>query len=217
VLMAANETRLPESVAVQSAVLVGDAAGCCHPLSASGLSSCTRDARVLQQALERYPDDVPAAVQLYAAKRRAPQRTRIALASALYRTFSEQTPEMEALRIGMFRYWARTRAGRIVSMALLSTRELRMWIMAREYARTVLHALIAMPSRREPGSRRGSLWAAIRLVRSAFPHFRAALAGALEDCRGAVARLLSRASRPSKSHDSRAGDLDPSRAPLSRS
>ena len=216
VLMAANETRLPASVAVQSAVLVGDAAGCCHPLSASGLSSCTRDARVLQEALRRYPDDVPAALQLYAVKRRAPQRTRIALASALYRTFSQQTPEMAALRSGIFRYWARTRTGRVVSMALLSTRELRMWIMAREYARAVLHGLIAMASRGS-GSSRGSLWTALRLVRSAFPHLRGALAGALEDWRGAVARLLSRASRPSKSHDSRAGDLDPSRAPLSRS
>jgi squalene monooxygenase len=216
VLMAANETRLPEAVAVQSAVLVGDAAGCCHPVSASGLSSCTRDARVLQEALQRYPHDVPAALQLYAAKRRAPQRTRISLASALYRTFSEQTPEMAALRVGLFRYWERTRAGRLVSMALLSTRELRMWIMAREYVRAVLHALIAMASRREPRSTQGSVLTTLRLVRSAFPHLRGALAGALEDLRGAAARLLYRASRASKSHDSRAGDLDPSRAPLSR-
>src|SRR5262249_14315781 len=52
-LMAANETRLAQRVAVQSAVLIGDAGGSCHPLSASGLASCTRDALALQAALQQ--------------------------------------------------------------------------------------------------------------------------------------------------------------------
>src|SRR5262249_56750439 len=103
VLTAANEPRLPQAVAAQSAVLVGDAAGCCHPLSASGLSSCTRDARVLQDAIRRYPDHFSTAAKWYAARRRAPPPTRIALASALYRAFSQQTPGMMALRAGLFR------------------------------------------------------------------------------------------------------------------
>jgi hypothetical protein len=213
VLIAANETRLPEAVAIQSAVLIGDAAGCCHPLSASGLASCTRDARVLQEAVRRLPRDLPAAAQWYAAQRRAPQRTRIALASALYRTFSEPTPEMAALRVGLFRYWRQSRSGRSVSMALLSTREARISIMALEYARAVFHALLALA---RSGPRRGSTWTSLRLIRSAFPHFRAAIAGALEDLRSAGRRLLTRPARWRRTHERAAADPEPSRAPLSR-
>jgi 2-polyprenyl-6-methoxyphenol hydroxylase-like FAD-dependent oxidoreductase len=217
VLMAANETRLPRAVAVNSAVLVGDAAGCCHPLSASGLSSCTRDARVLQEALRRYPDDFRAAAQLYASQRRAPQRTRIALASALYRAFSEQSVEMAALRTGLFRYWERSRAGRVVSMALLSTRELRMWIMAREYARAVVHALISLAlSRSAPGRSPRSFRAAVGLVRSTLPHFREVLAGALENLRSWCAGAVTRTKRSRKARQPRAVEPEPSRAPLRR-
>src|SRR5260370_29530296 len=74
-LMAANETRLSQRVAEQSAVLIGDAAGCCHPLSASGLASSTRDARVLQAALPECCGAYPRAAQLYAPRPRAPPRT----------------------------------------------------------------------------------------------------------------------------------------------
>jgi 2-polyprenyl-6-methoxyphenol hydroxylase-like FAD-dependent oxidoreductase len=216
VLIAANETRLPDAVAIQSAVLIGDAAGCCHPLSASGLASCTRDARVLQEAVRRLPDDLPAAAQWYAAKRRAPQRTRIALASALYRTFSEPTAEMAALRVGLFRYWRQSRSGRSVSMALLSTREARISIMALEYARAVFHALLALFSADSSRRRGGSVRIALRLIRSAFPHFRAAIAGALEDLRSAGHRLLTRPARWRRVHERAAAEPEPSRAPLSR-
>ena len=218
VLIAANETRLPEAVAVQSAVLVGDAAGCCHPLSASGLASSARDAQVLQESVRLFPSDLPAAARWYASRRRAPQRTRIALASSLYRTFAEPSPEMAALRVGLFRYWQRSRSGRSVSMALLSTRESRMSIMAREYARAVFHALLALVSSgsASPRPRRGSALTALRLVRSALPHVRGAIAGALEDLRSGAHRLLTRPSRWRRAHEPAASDPEPSRAPLSR-
>jgi len=217
VLIAGNETRLPEAVAVQSAVLIGDAAGCCHPVSASGLASCTRDARVLEEAVRLFPRDLPAAARWYASRRRAPQRTRIALASSLYRTFAEPTPEMAALRVGLFRYWRKSRSGRSVSMALLSSREARMSVMAREYARAVFHALLVLlSSGSSPSRRRGSVWPALRLVRTAFPHFRTAVAGALEDLRSGAHRLLTRPSRWRRAHEPVASDPEPSRAPLSR-
>ncbi len=183
-LMAANETRLSQRVAEQSAVLIGDAAGCCHPLSASGLASSTRDARVLQAALQECGDDYPRAAQLYARRRRAPQRTRIALASALYRAFSEPSGEMIALRAGLFRYWERSAEGRAVSMALLSTDESRMSVMAREYARVVGHGLAAMAQGHAdefPRGFRRSWPAAWRLARSMLPHLRQTLQGALQD------------------------------------
>jgi 2-polyprenyl-6-methoxyphenol hydroxylase-like FAD-dependent oxidoreductase len=183
-LMAANETRLSQRVTEKSAVLIGDAAGCCHPLSASGLASCTRDALVLQAALRECGEDYLRAAQLYARRRRAAQRTRIALASALYRAFSEPSAEMIALRAGLFRYWERSPRGRAVSMALLSTEESRMSVMAREYARVVGHGLAAMAQGHTdefPLGFRRSWPAAWRLARSALPHLRQSLQGALRD------------------------------------
>ncbi len=183
-LMAANETRLPTAVAAQCGVLVGDAAGCCHPLSASGMASATRDALVLQGALRQFREDVPSALRRYARQRRAPQRTRIALASALYRTFSERTPEMAALRAGLFRYWQKSPRGCEVSMALLSTREWRMSVMTREYARAVGYALIPLirgGPQQAPSPHRAR--AELGLAGSIAPHLRSMMRGALERLR----------------------------------
>jgi len=182
-LVSANFTRLPKHVSRGSAVLVGDAAGCCHPLSASGMSSCTRDALALQSALRDSPGDIPAALARYALVRRGPQRTRLSLASALYRCFSESSPEMAALRQGIVRYWTRSTSGRETSMALLSTRESRMWVMSLEYARVVRHAFLALG--RNLFSRGLSIptaaRAALGLVRSTLPHLSEAARGLLED------------------------------------
>ena len=182
-LASANFTRLPKQVGRASAVLVGDSAGCCHPLSASGMSSCTRDALALQRALRETPEDVPAALARYALLRRGPQRTRLSLASALYRCFSELSPEMTALRRGIVRYWAHSPSGREASMALLSTRESRMWVMSLEYARVVAYALAglgrALVARSIP--LRTAARAAVGLVASTLPHARQAVRGAIED------------------------------------
>jgi 2-polyprenyl-6-methoxyphenol hydroxylase-like FAD-dependent oxidoreductase len=189
ILHAANETRLPKQVALHRAVLVGDAAGCCHPLSASGLASGTCDARVLQKAIQESAHDIPRAVQLYVQRRRAAQRTRIALASALYRTFTERSPEMAALRAGLFRYWGRSRNGRAVSMALLSTRESRMRIMAQEYARAVGHAVVGLFGPSPHPSQRQRPWGtALGLMRTTLPHFRETIRGAVADLRSSRPR-----------------------------
>jgi squalene monooxygenase len=182
-LASANFTRLPKQVVAGSVVLVGDAAGCCHPLSASGMSSCTRDALALQGALRDASGDVPTALAHYALLRRGPQRTRLSLASALYRCFSESSPEMAALRQGIVRYWTRSASGRDTSMALLSTRESRMWVMSVEYARVVGHSFAALG--RALGARSVPFWTALRaavgLLRSTLPHLKEAAYGMLED------------------------------------
>jgi flavin-dependent dehydrogenase len=162
--------------------LVGDAAGCCHPLTATGLSVCTRDALRLRQALRQTAGDVPAAVQRYARLRGGPQKTRMALAEALYAAFSGRTPEMRLLRRGIIRYWTHSRRGRSASLALLSTHEGRMSRMAVQYARVVGHALtglirrrsetesLALPSRRLAVLR----LAVLRLSRATLRYFREA-------------------------------------------
>jgi 2-polyprenyl-6-methoxyphenol hydroxylase-like FAD-dependent oxidoreductase len=88
-LVCANYSIIPATVATGRLVLVGDAAGCCHPLTATGLSVCTRDALRLRDALREAGDDVPRALAAYARARGGPQRTRVALAEALYRAFAE--------------------------------------------------------------------------------------------------------------------------------
>jgi squalene monooxygenase len=182
-LVSANFTRLPKQVSRASAVLVGDAAGCCHPLSASGMSSCTRDALALERVLRDSAEDIPAALAHYALVRRGPQRTRLSLASALYRCFSEASPEMAALRRGIIRYWTRSASGREASMALLSTRESRMWVMSLEYARVVGHSFAALARRFFSGGVPfpTAARAAVGLLRSTIPHITEAARGLLED------------------------------------
>lgn len=156
-------------------VLVGDAAGCCHPLTATGLTASTRDAIHLEQAL-RETADVPAAVRRYAMLRRGAQRTRAALAESLYRAFSEPTPEMRLLRDGILRFWSRSRRGRAASLALLSTHEGRMSMMALCYAHAVGYAMTELARRRGAAGSRGSLAArgrvALGLCRATFDVFR---------------------------------------------
>ena len=143
-LVSASYSLVPDTVIKGRLVLVGDAAGCCHPLTATGLSVCTRDARRLRQALQEHGGDIPAALRRYAELREGPQRTRLALASALYEAFSAPTPEMRVLRRGLLRYWARSRRGRAASMALLSTHESRMGVMATEYARVAGYGFLEL-------------------------------------------------------------------------
>ena len=208
-LIASNDTRTTEQVYMGNVVLVGDAAGCCHPLSASGMASAVRDARVLHGAMSGALNDVPGALAAYARARRPANRTRIALASSLYEAFSKDSSEMAALRSGLFRYWERSPTGTRISMSLLSTRETRMSVMAREYARVVVHGLMALGAGgvrtvHGPG---GAVRAGALLVASAMPHLRTAMAGAVEDRMLALPAHVPAAGEP----------LEPSRASASRS
>jgi 2-polyprenyl-6-methoxyphenol hydroxylase-like FAD-dependent oxidoreductase len=178
-LVSASYSVIPEAVVKGRVVLVGDAAGCCHPLTATGLTVCTRDALRLSQALAERGGDIPAALSDYAKRRDGPQRTRLALAGALYETFASHSPEMRMLRRGLLRYWARSPRSRAVSMALLSTHESRMTVMAAEYARVAGYGLLELLRRH--GAVRESLRfrgrALFGLSRSAMRYATAALAG----------------------------------------
>src|SRR5262249_40808830 len=111
------------------------------------------------------------AVRRYASLRERPQRTRLALAEALYRAFSEPTPEMRLLRDGMLRFWKRSSRGRAASLALLSTHEGRMSMMALCYAHTVGYAMTELARRGGVIVGRGStadrMRVALRLCRAA--------------------------------------------------
>jgi 2-polyprenyl-6-methoxyphenol hydroxylase-like FAD-dependent oxidoreductase len=174
-LVSANYSIQPAAVCRGRLALVGDAAGCCHPLTATGLTASTRDAIHLQQAL-RETEDVPAAVRRYATLREGPQQTRLALAESLYRAFSDPSPEMRLLRDGILRFWSRSRRGRAASLALLSTHEGRMSMMALCYANAVGYAMTELVRRRGAAGPRVSMTArgrvAIRLCRATLGVFR---------------------------------------------
>jgi 2-polyprenyl-6-methoxyphenol hydroxylase-like FAD-dependent oxidoreductase len=113
-----NYSIKPETVFRGRLALVGDAAGCCHPLTATGLSVCTRDALRLAAQLREGGRDVEAATRRYARLRAGPERTRVALAEGLYRAFAGNTPELRLLRQGILRFWKRSQRGRAASMSL---------------------------------------------------------------------------------------------------
>lgn len=159
-LVSANYTIQPQALTKGRLVCVGDAGGCCHPLTATGISVSTRDAMRLRQAISDAQGNLNIALNRYAFLREGPQRTRMALAEALYRCFSERTPAMELLRMGILSYWHRSKSGRAASMALLSTYEGRMSVMARQYARVVgygLIELVKLSKSGELGSKRDAL------------------------------------------------------------
>lgn len=179
---ASNDSRLPSAVVRRRICLVGDAAGCCHPLSVNGMTSGIRDALALRTAVEESPNDVIAALRAYARERRGPQRTRIALASALYRCFAENTEEMGLLRRGMRRYWTRSHENQQASLALLTGRDMRMSAMAKEYASVVTHALNDW-AREVWGTRKvlRDVKPVGRLLGTVVPHARDAMLGAFDD------------------------------------
>jgi len=140
-LRAANYSVVPDAIFKGRMVCVGDAGGCCHPLTATGLSACARDAILLRRALRETSADIPAAFRRYASLREGPQRTRLAGAELLYRVFSAETPDMRLMRNGLFRYWQSSERGRAATMALLSTHEDRFPVMLREYINVCRSAL----------------------------------------------------------------------------
>jgi Squalene epoxidase len=111
----------PDRMTQNRVVLVGDAAGSCHPLTASGMSRCVGDALLLRDALAEHPEDWQRALQVYERRRCAPQATRVLLADALRETLCGLTPEARVMRRGILVYCAARSARRTATMALLST------------------------------------------------------------------------------------------------
>jgi squalene monooxygenase len=140
-LRSANYSVIPEAVAKGRLVCVGDAGGCCHPVTASGLSACASDAIRLGQALREMAGDIPRALRRYASLRERPQRTRMAGAEVLYEVLKAATPEMLLLRQGLLRYWQHSARGRAATMALLSTYDDRLSTVVREYIQVFRYAL----------------------------------------------------------------------------
>lgn len=129
-------------------VLVGDAAGCSHPITASGMTMGLRDAEVLgEQARRRelaplheaWLDD--STVRRYRAEHDRYVPTRQALADAIYEVFRGGNEGARAIQRALFDYWEASRTSRVRSMALLSCAEGRPGVFLTEYLKTARHAL----------------------------------------------------------------------------
>lgn len=128
--------------------LVGDAAGCSHPITASGMTMGLRDAETLGLEAARRAR-VPAgeswlgtaALRRYRADHDRYVPTRQALADAIYEAFRGDREGKRAIRRALFDYWESGPRARERSMALLSCAEGRPSVFLTEYLKTARHAV----------------------------------------------------------------------------
>jgi 2-polyprenyl-6-methoxyphenol hydroxylase-like FAD-dependent oxidoreductase len=154
-------------------VLVGDAGGSCHPLTATGMTMCISDALLLRKALIERASNLPAALQLYQQRRRWPQATRLALADALRDALCGASPELRVVRSGILAHWRDSTAGRAATLALLSTADGRPLVLLRHIVAVMVRGFVAHvrnPSPEDSGI--GALTVAWSLLTSLFRHAR---------------------------------------------
>ena len=124
-------------------VLVGDAGGSCHPLTATGMTMCVSDALLLRKALAERPGDLPAALQLYQRRRHWPQATRLVLADALRDALCGTSPELRVVQGGILALWRDSAVARSATVALLSTADGRPSALIRQIVAASLRGFVA--------------------------------------------------------------------------
>lgn len=122
-------------------VLVGDAGGSCHPLTATGMTVGINDGLRLRNALRRHPDDLAAAFAHYDRARRRTQRSRRMVASALHDVCSRCDPELRLIRSGLLRYWRQDARNASASMAILAMTDLSISSAFWQFLKVVRHGL----------------------------------------------------------------------------
>ena len=132
--MCANHSIHTSACAAPGVVLVGDAGGCAHPLTASGMTNAMNDVLTLADVCaEAGPTD--AALAEYQRRRYDFVRMRELFTDSLYEVFRGQDEGGKALQDGVFRYWGSSERSRRASMDILSGEELRVRKFVTEYTR----------------------------------------------------------------------------------
>jgi squalene monooxygenase len=135
--VAANYAIYTDECVVPGAALVGDSAGCSHPLTATGMTIALNDTRLLAHELGAVDVHDRAAVDgalgRYQTARYRFVRAREILADALYEVFRGTDDGTRAIRAGIFQYWNSSVGTRARSMALLSGHESSLPAFLREY------------------------------------------------------------------------------------
>lgn len=130
----ANHSISTTACAAPGVALVGDAGGCGHPLTASGMTNAVNDVLTLGALVGRAgPRDE--ALTEYQRRRYDFIRMRELFTDALYEVFRGQDEGSKALQAGVFDYWASSERSRRASMDILSGEELRLSAFVAEYSR----------------------------------------------------------------------------------
>jgi 2-polyprenyl-6-methoxyphenol hydroxylase-like FAD-dependent oxidoreductase len=128
--------------------LVGDAAGCSHPITASGMTMGLLDAQVLggeARRRARAPLEQPwfdgASLRRYRVEHDRYVPTRQALADAIFEAFRGTATGARGIRRALFGYWRSGEQQRVRSLALLACAERRPRIFVSEYIKTAGHVV----------------------------------------------------------------------------
>jgi 2-polyprenyl-6-methoxyphenol hydroxylase-like FAD-dependent oxidoreductase len=136
---AANHAIYTGTCVAPGVALVGDAGGCSHPLTATGMTSALHDVAELAQCLA--DASVDQALERYRRRRYPFVRAREVLAHAMYEVFREAGDGALSLRAGMFRYWRAAERAREDSMRILSGDDSRVTSFLGEYTRVMGRSL----------------------------------------------------------------------------
>ena len=129
---AGNELQLRATYGTSHRVLIGDAAGHYHPLTAIGLTLGFSDALTLAAQ----PD-----FRVFAAKRIEAVRMPERLALCLYETFADYRPEIVAIRQATYRRWRSSSKVRGQTMKLLACEDMSLTRLGLTSFRIVLRAI----------------------------------------------------------------------------
>jgi 2-polyprenyl-6-methoxyphenol hydroxylase-like FAD-dependent oxidoreductase len=125
-----------QACAVPGAVLIGDAGGCSHPLTATGMTAAMNDVQVLAEELKR-GGFVDEALKAYQKRRYRFVRARELFTEALYEVFRADDDGSDSLKAGTFAYWRSSPRARDVSMGILSGEDSRPRTFMAEYTRVM--------------------------------------------------------------------------------
>jgi squalene monooxygenase len=125
---------------VPGAALIGDSAGCSHPLTASGMTNSLSDICILSDEL-RLGSTLDEALARYEVRRYRFVRIREILAEELYEAFRAEGVGARAIRTGIFRYWRTSAHGRAATVALLSGDDARLSTFVSEYLRVMRESI----------------------------------------------------------------------------
>jgi squalene monooxygenase len=132
--MCANHAIYTNACVQPGLALVGDAAGCSHPLAATGMTIVLTDVRILAEELAEKAT-LDEALGAYQRRRYRFARGREVLSDALFEVFRAADPGNGALREGMYRYWRGSRRARAASVGVLSGHDERVTGFVAEYLR----------------------------------------------------------------------------------
>jgi hypothetical protein len=132
----ANHAIYTSACVAPGVALVGDAGGCSHPLTATGMTAALHDVTTLAERLSACRD-MDVALAQYQRRRYRFVRAREVFAHAMYDVFRDAGPGALSLRDGMFRYWRTEERARDASMRILTGESSSVASFLAEYVRVM--------------------------------------------------------------------------------